>query len=476
MKTVQWLFMRTLVKDMAEAAQKRPDTELEAAGWVHRIRDMGGIGFVILRDRSGLAQLVLAEGTGALASELTLESVIRVRGVPALNEKAPGGVELKVNFLEILSRAAPDLPYQVNGDAAKTGLEAILDNRPLSLRNPKIRSIFKVQDTIIESFAAYLRGQDFTEIKSSKLTAGSTEGGTNLFQVDYFDRKLYLAQSPQLYKEAMVASGLERVFEIGPVYRAEKHDTPRHLNEYVSLDVELGFIESELELIELEKGLLASIFEEVARKNSADLAAWNASVPAPGAVAKAPTLSYEEALKLVNEETARGGKGSASSRIFDINPEAERLLCEWSLRERGVDLVFVNAFPRRHRPFYTYPLGAGDLSTPPGAAPKSGSAAPKPGDARNEAALTMSFDAIFRGLEITSGSRRQHSYDAFMEALPKFGLKPENMAGYAQILKYGCPPHGGFAIGCERLTQKILGLANVKEASLFPRDRRRVEP
>jgi nondiscriminating aspartyl-tRNA synthetase len=443
--------MRVLAKDMADAAAARPGTEVEAAGWVHRIRDMGGISFVILRDRSGLLQLVLGEGT----AELTLESVIRVRGIPALNEKAPGGVELKADALEVLSRSAPELPYQVNGDPSKTGLDVILDNRPLSLRNPKIRSIFKVQDTIIAAFAAYLRGQDFTEIKSSKLTAGSTEGGTNLFRVDYFDRKLYLAQSPQLYKEAMVASGLERVFEIGPVYRAEKHDTPRHLNEYVSLDVELGFIESELELIELERALLAHIFEELARKNAADLAVWDASVPSPGAVEKAPTLSYEEALKLVNGELARGKKGPvpASSRIFDINPEAERLLCEWSLREHGVDLVFVNAYPRRHRPFYTYPLEAGAGGT-----------------------LTMSFDGIFRGLEISSGSRRLHDYASFAEALPKFGLKPENMTGYDQILKYGCPPHGGFAIGCERLTQKILGLANVKEASLFPRDRRRVEP
>jgi nondiscriminating aspartyl-tRNA synthetase len=449
--------MRVLVKDMAEAAEKRPDTPLEAAGWVHRIRDMGGISFVILRDRSGLLQTVLAEGTAAAARkpELSLESVIRVRGLPALNEKAPGGVELKADSLEILSRAA-DLPYQVNGDPAKTGLDVILDNRPLSLRNPKIRSIFKVQDTIIEAFAAYLRGRDFTEIKSSKLTAGTTEGGTNLFQVDYFDRKLCLAQSPQLYKEAMVASGLERVFEIGPVYRAEKHDTPRHLNEYVSLDVEIGFIESELELIELERGLLAHIFEETARKNAGDLAAWGASVPDSGAVARAPTVSYEEALKLVNREQGRnkGGAISASARIFDLNPEAERLLSEWSAREYGVDLVFVNAFPRRYRPFYTYPLG----------------------DSEASGALTMSFDAVFRGLEISSGSRRLHEYAAFVEALPKFGLKPENMAGYVQILKYGCPPHGGFAIGCERLTQKILGLANVKEASLFPRDRRRVEP
>ncbi|MDR0730819.1 MAG: aspartate--tRNA(Asn) ligase [Treponema sp.] len=444
--------MRVLAKDMAEAAERRPEAVLEAAGWVHRIRDMGGISFVILRDRSGLLQMVLLEGTAAAAlkPELSLESVIRVRGRPALNEKAPGGVELRVDSLEILSRAA-DLPYQVNGDPAKTSLEIILDNRPLSLRNPKIRSIFKVQDTIIGAFAAYLRGRDFTEIKSSKLTAGTTEGGTNLFQVDYFDRKLCLAQSPQLYKEAMVASGLERVFEIGPVYRAEKHDTPRHLNEYVSLDVEIGFIESEGELIELEKGLLAHIFEEVARKNAGDLAAWGASVPTPGTLAGAPTVTYEEALMLVNEEQGRDKKGA---RIFDLNPEAERLLCRWSAREHGVDLVFVNAFPRRYRPFYTYPLEGAEAS----------------------GALTMSFDAIFRGLEISSGSRRLHDYTAFLEALPKFGLKPENMAGYVQILKYGCPPHGGFAIGCERLTQKILGLANVKEASLFPRDRRRVEP
>ncbi|MDR3148248.1 MAG: aspartate--tRNA(Asn) ligase [Treponema sp.] len=441
--------MRILAKDMAEAARRR-DRDVEAAGWVHRIRDMGGISFLILRDRSGLVQLVLGEG--APKPDLTLESVIRVRGLPAFNEKAPGGVELQVDSLEILSRAAPDLPYQVNGDPSKTGLEAILDNRPLSLRNPRIRSIFKVQDTIIAAFAAYLRERDFTEIKSSKLTAGTTEGGTNLFQVDYFERKLYLAQSPQLYKEAMVAGGLERVFEIGPVYRAEKHDTPRHINEYVSLDVELGFIESELELIELERGLLGYIFAEVARRNAADLELWGATVPDSGALAKAPTLSYEEALKLVNEEQARGT--SSPSRIFDINPEAERLLCEWSRREHGVDLVFVNAFPRRYRPFYTYPLGGEGAG----------------------GALTMSFDCLFRGLEISSGSRRLHDYGAFIEALPKFGLKPENMGGYTQILKYGCPPHGGFAIGCERLTQKILGLANVKEASLFPRDRRRVEP
>jgi nondiscriminating aspartyl-tRNA synthetase len=311
-------------------------------------------------------------------------------------------------------------------------------------------SDLKVQATVIEAFAAYLRGQDFTEVKTSKLVAGSTEGGAELFKVEYFDRKVCLAQSPQYYKETMVASGLERVFEIAPAYRAEKHDTPRHLNEYVSLDVEMGFIESEKDLIELEKGLLAYVFEEVIRKNSTDVAAWNSTVPDPALVATAPTIPYDEAMRIATAEAGGAMKG----KIFDINPEAERFLCAWAGREHGIELIFVNQFPRRHRPFYTYPLDLGD----------------------GKATSTMSFDCLFRGLEITTGGRRQHDYNAFLEVLPRFGLKPEDMENYQTLLKYGCPPHGGFAIGCERLTQKILGLANVKEASLFPRDRKRVEP
>jgi nondiscriminating aspartyl-tRNA synthetase len=448
--------MRYLAKEViAAAGGNNAGAEVEVSGWVHRIRELGGIAFVVLRDRSGILQVVLSENQTGIG-KLTLESVIRVKGVPALNEKAPGGVELRAVSLEILSRAAPDLPYQVNGDVAKTGLETILDNRILSLRNPKIRAVFTVQATIIDAFSAYLRGQDFTEIKTSKIVGSGTEGGTELFAVDYFDRKVYLAQSPQFYKEVMVASGLERVFEVAPAYRAEKHDTPRHLNEYVSLDVEMGFIESEKDLIELEKGLLAYIFDQVAQKNAEELALWNASAPDPASLAGAPTVPYEEALKIANHEAAAGRKGGASGgRIFDINPEAERLICAWAGREHGIELAFINEFPRRYRPFYTYPLDSGESGA---------------------GALTMSFDALFRGLEITTGGRRQHDYQVFLETLPKFGLNPADFTGYLSLLKYGCPPHGGFAVGCERLTQKILGLANVKEASLFPRDRKRVEP
>ncbi|MDR1957170.1 MAG: aspartate--tRNA(Asn) ligase [Treponema sp.] len=433
--------MRVLAKDIAQTCRDTPGETLAVLGWVHRIRELGGITFVILRDRSGMLQLVVSEATEGDAAGLTLESVVKAVGVPALNEKAPGGAELRVHSLECIARAAPELPFQVNGDTGKIGIEAILDHRAFSLRNPKIRAIFKVQSTIIEAFSAYLRSQDFTEIKTSKLVGGGTEGGAELFEVAYFDKKVYLAQSPQIYKQIMVASGLERVFEVAPAYRAEKHDTPRHLNEYVSLDVEMGFIESEKDLIELEKGLLTHIFTEVQRKNAPELALWAAKTPDTEAICKAPLIPYEEALKIAGRESPNG-------RIFDLNPEAERLLCDWALREQGTDLVFITEFPRRYRPFYTYPL---------------------------DAVRTMSFDALFRGLEITTGGRRQHDYTALLEALPKFGLTEADIVGYRSF-KYGCPPHGGFAVGCERLTQKILGLSNVKEASLFPRDRKRIAP
>jgi nondiscriminating aspartyl-tRNA synthetase len=373
-----------------------------------------------------------------------------------LNPKAPGGAEVRVAACTVLAPAEPDLPFQVSGDVGKVGLEAILDNRLLSLRNPKINAIFRVQATIIEAFSRYLREQGFFEIKSSKLVSGGTEGGTELFHVEYFDKKVCLAQSPQFYKETMVASGMERVFEVAPAYRAEKHDTPRHLNEYVSMDVEMGFIESERELIGLERGILKAVFEAVAAKNAEELALWGATVPTADAVDAAPIVAYEEAVKIANAEvSAAGGSKKAAARIFDINPEAERLLCQWALREHGSDLVFVNEFPRRYRPFYTYPLDKGD----------------------GKASSTMSFDALFRGLEITTGGRRQHEFAAFLEALPRFGLKREDFEdGYVQLLRAGCPPHGGFAIGCERLTARILGLQSVKEASLFPRDRKRVTP
>ena len=373
-------------------------------------------------------------------ADLTLESVVTVTGTAAENDKAPTGVEVQVEETRVLAPSLPDLPIAVNQDPEQLGLDAVLDNRLVALRNPKIRSIFELQAEIVHRFAEYLRSQDFTEIKSSKLIGTGTEGGTGLFSVEYFDTTVYLAQSPQFYKQAMVASGLERVFEIGAAYRAEKHDTPRHLNEYVSLDVEMGFIESEQDLMDLEVEILRHIFAGVAESCGSVLDEWKATVPDPASLEAIPRISHDEAKTIAKD---RLGK-----RVFEINPESERVLCEWALEEAGIEAVFVFGFPRKKRPFYTYPDGI----------------------------KTKSFDLLFRGLEITTGGRRINEYAMLLETLPKFGLTEEGMADYLQIFKYGCPPHGGFAIGLERLTQQILGLANVKEASLFPRDRRRIRP
>jgi nondiscriminating aspartyl-tRNA synthetase len=422
---------RIYARDIASHAGER----ISCAGWVHRRRSLGKVSFILLRDRSGIVQTVWDE-----EPDLSLESVIRVEGRVESNEKAPGGYEVQVNSFQLLSRAEPDLPVAVNQDPSGLGIDALLDNRMLTLRNPKIRSIFHLQSDILDYFGEYLRSRDFTEIKSSKLIGSGSEGGTGLFEVAYFDRSVYLAQSPQLYKQAMVASGMERVFEIGAAYRAEKHETPRHLNEYVSLDIEMGFIESDQELMDLEVDILSHIFKRVKENNEDILAQWDAQVPESEAVAKAPRIAYDEARAIIAE---RLGK-----RVFDLNPEGERELCGWALEEAGVEMLFVHSFPRKKRPFYTYPDGK----------------------------KTLSFDCIFRGLEITSGGRRINEYKMLVENLKKFSLAPEDMEDYLQVFKYGAPPHGGFAIGLERLTQKILGLENIKEASLFPRDRRRVKP
>lgn len=408
---------------------------ITCAGWVHRIRSLGKVTFLLLRDRSGIIQTVWDE-----APDVSLESVLRITGTVAENGKAPKGIEIQADSYELLSAAAADLPISINQDPEKLNIDALLDNRMLALRNPKIRSIFYLQSDILSYFGEYMRSRDFTEIKSSKLIGSGSEGGTGLFEVEYFDRKVYIAQSPQLYKQAMVANGMERVFEIGAAYRAEKHETPRHLNEYVSLDIEMGFIESDQELMDLEIGILSHIFQRVREEHAETLEMWNSSVPSAEEMSKTPRISHDEAKKIISE---RLGK-----RVFELNPEGERELCDWARETAGVDAVFVHTFPRKKRPFYTYPDGR----------------------------KTMSFDLLFRGLEITSGGRRIHDYDMLVENIARFGLDPQQMEDYLQVFRYGCPPHGGFAIGLERLTQKILGLANIKEASLFPRDRKRVHP
>jgi nondiscriminating aspartyl-tRNA synthetase len=387
-----------------------------------------------------LAQAVFDQGL-----PYTLESVVRISGPVVANEKAPGGFEVRAEKTDVLAEADPNLPISVNQSSGEVGLETLLDNRMLSLRNLEIRDVFRVQDRIMKHFADHMRSEDFTEIKTSKIIGTGTEGGTGLFEVDYFGSPVYLAQSPQFYKQAMVASGFERVFEIAPAYRAEKHETPRHLNEYVSLDVEMGFIDTHDALMDLEVRILTSIVEGL-RSDIGELfgedpfAARGVPLPEAEALQRIPRLSHDEAKSIAKEESGK--------RVFEINPEAERSICDWAAREHGISAAFVTGFPRRKRPFYTMPDGQ----------------------------KTKSFDLLFRGLEITTGGLRLYRYQDLLEALPKFGLSAEALSDYLTIFKFGCPPHGGFAIGLERLTQKLLGLTSVKEACLFPRDRKRVRP
>lgn len=422
-------------RTLAAAVAEHNGSEVKVAGWVHRVRELGGVSFVLLRDRSGLVQIVFSGKT-----DLHVESVVTVRGTVSENDKAPGGYEIHAVATEVIAAVDADLPIPVNQDTSSLGIDALLDNRILSLRNPAIRSIFEVQATIAEAFADYLRRHEFTEIKTSKLIGTGTEGGTGLFAVDYFGERVYLAQSPQFYKQTMVASGLERVFEIGAAYRAEKHDTTRHLNEYVSLDVEMGFIDGFEDLMDLEVEILAHVFDRVRERHTTTLDQFESTVPTADEIHATPRIDHDQA-KLIASE--RVGK-----KLFEINPEAERVLCDWAQESAGVPAVFVTGYPRKKRPFYTFPDGQ----------------------------KTKSFDLLFRGLEITTGGQRIHDHTMLLETLPRFGLKAEDLTDYVSIFKYGCPPHGGFAIGLERLTQQILGLSNVKEASLFPRDRKRVRP
>lgn len=429
--------MRIVCRDIAHHTGEK----IEVKGWVHRIRALGGINFILLRDRTGIVQIV-AEQSIIDDYKIIPEMVVSIQGRVVANEKAPQGIELHDPSIEILSVPQGELPLAINAPSDKYGIDTLLNNRLLSLRIPKLRAIFEVQSVILEGFSTYLRGRDFTEIKTSKLINSGTEGGTGLFEVSYFDTHVYLAQSPQLYKQAGIASGLERVFEVGNAYRAEKHETNRHLNEYVSLDLEMGFITDVHQLLDLEVALMEHICSILQEKCGEQFSLWEAHIPTPESFRTMPRLTYEEAKQRVSDVTG--------TRILELDPNAEKVLSDWAEKENGAPGVFVYGYPRRKRPFYTMPDATGQK--------------------------TESFDCIFRGVEITSGGLREHRYHNLVESVRKFKMDPAMLEDYLSIFKYGCPPHGGFAIGLERLTQKLLGISNVKLASMFPRDRYRTTP
>lgn len=412
-------------------------------GTVHNIRDMGEVAFVILRKAEGLVQCVYEEGTSGFELErLREEAAVEVTGVVAMEARAPQGFEIRLRDIRILSEPVEVLPVAVNKWKMNTSLETKLALRPVTLRNVRERAKFKVQEGIVRGFRDFLHGQGFTEIRTPKIVSRGAEGGANVFKLDYFNKKAELGQSPQFYKQIMVGV-YDRVFEAAPVFRAEKHNTTRHLNEYVSLDFEMGYIDGFEDVMAMETGFLQYTMDLLRREYDKELKLLGVTLPA---VDRIPQVRFDRAKELAAEKYNRKIRNP-----FDLEPEEEALIGRYFKEEYGSDFVFVTHYPSKKRPFY---------------------AMEDPADPR----FTLSFDLLFKGLEITTGGQRIHDYRMILEKMEKRGMDPEEIRDYLMIFRYGMPPHGGLGIGLERLTMRLLDEQNVRETALFPRDVTRLEP
>jgi nondiscriminating aspartyl-tRNA synthetase len=409
-------------------------------GWVYRLRILGKTAFVILRDCSGEAQCVVA--SEALKDhKLKVEDVVEILGSVRAEPRSKTGYEVDISVLRVLNRAGQSLPFQSAAQVESVGLETLIQYRPLSLRTEAVGDIFRMQAAILASFRDALNRRRFTEIVTSKIVASGTEGGSNLFEIKYFDRVAYLAQSPQFYKEHGVA-GLERVYETAHVYRAEPHASSRHLTEYYSLDVEFGFINGPEDVIQFERELLTDMFDDLNRKYGDVIRKYRLQLlPSMLGV---PCWEFDECLKMLRDEFGR------TDLKDDLDPEAERQLCERAAQETGIPAVFVLGFPLAARPFYTAPRGSHSSAS--------------------------SFDLLFQGLEITTGGQRLHRREDLEAALRSRSIEPVTFESHLAMFDLGMPPHGGFAIGLERLTCQVLNLPNVRQAVLYPRDRYKLLP
>lgn len=417
--------------------------DIKINGAIHKIRDMGDVAFIVLRKREGLVQTVYEEGvTNISLKDLCEEATVEVMGTVAKEERAPQGFEIRLKEVKILSKPTEPMPIAVNKWKMSTSLETKLDLRPLSLRNIKERAKFRIQEGIVRGFRDYLHQQGFTEIHSPKIGARGAEGGANLFRLEYFHKHAVLAQSPQFYKQMMVGV-FDRVFEAAPVFRAEKHNTKRHLNEYTSLDFEMGYIDSFEDIMEMETGFLQYTMNLLETEYAKELQILGVTLPK---VDQIPQVRFDEAKELVAEKYNRKIRNP-----YDLEPEEEALIGQYFKEEMDADFVFVTHYPSKKRPFYAM-------------------------DDPEDSTFTLSFDLLFHGLEITTGGQRIHEYQMLVDKIADRGMTDEGMEQYMMIFKHGMPPHGGLGIGLERLTMKILGEENVRETTLFPRDLSRLEP
>lgn len=417
--------------------------EVQINGAVHKIRDMGDMAFIVLRKREGLVQTVYEEGlTNISIKDLHEEDTVEVSGVVAREERAPQGFEIRLREVKVLSQPTEAMPIAVNKWKLNTSLEAKLDYRPLTLRNVRERAKFRIQEGIVRGFRDFLQQKGFTEIHSPKIGARGAEGGANLFRLEYFHKHAVLAQSPQFYKQMMVGV-FDRVFEAAPVFRAEKHNTKRHLNEYTSLDFEMGYIDSFQDIMEMETGFLQYTMKLLEKDYEKELQLLGVTLPKTDRI---PQVRFDEAKKLVAEKYDH-----VIRNPYDLEPEEEVLIGRYFKEEMDADFVFVTHYPSKKRPFYAM-------------------------DDPDDATFTLSFDLLFHGLEITTGGQRIHDYQMLTDKLAERGMTDEGMEQYMMIFKHGMPPHGGLGIGLERLTMKLLGEDNVRETTLFPRDINRLEP
>ena len=417
------------------------------AGHIHRIREMTGFAFVIIRTARETIQCVYAPEFSDYRwdDRLCEEACVKVTGKVVSSKDAKGNdrYELQIHNIEILSLPAEGLPIVINKKQLDNmQLSTILDLRPISMRNPKERAIFKLQEGIARGFREYLMKEGFTEIRSPKINYAGAEGGTNVFKLDYFGKQVYLAQSPQLYKQALVGV-YQRVFEIAPVFRAEHHDTSRHLNEYTSMDLEMGFINSFEDIMNTEVGLLKYIMNLLKTEYKDEVELLHADIPE---INEVPVMKFMDAKELLMTKFKY-----KPSDMKDFDPAEEELLGKYAKKEFNSDFIFITHYPSKKRPFYTM-------------------------DDPNDPEYTLSFDLLFRGLEITSGGQRVHDYKEQVEKMVRCGMNPEEFETYLMLHKYGAPPHGGLGLGLERLTMHLLGAKNVREATMFPRDINRVSP
>lgn len=424
------------------AALEREGMEVKAEGAVHRVRNMGEIVFVVLRQAEGLLQTVFDREGFEQAGDIREGCTVRVEGVLRREERAPRGVEIAAESAEILSVPAGPLPLPVDKRKLGASLEARLDHRAISLRNVRERARFRVQEGIVRGFRDFLYSQGFTEIHTPKIGAKGAEGGANIFKLSYFHRPAVLAQSPQFYKQMMVGV-FDRVFETGPVFRAEKHNTRRHLNEYTSLDFEMGYIRGMEDVMGMETEMLRYVMEILKREYARELELLDVTVPE---IPFIPALRFDEAKRLVSETYGRRARAP-----FDLEPEEESLIGTYAKETFGSDFVFITHYPSKKRPFY---------------------AMDDPEDSR----YTLSFDLLYKGMEITTGGQRIHDYRMLTDKMAARGMTDEGMEEYLEAFRCGMPPHGGLGIGLERLTVQLLGEDNVREGCLFPRDMGRLTP